>query len=181
MSFPWCRSLLLPLVGAVVALLPPSAGSALAKQVALGFSLLVAGAGGRASALGFDTGGERFQFAEQHDWIPAFGAHYALGVDGIGLTLVLLDRVLTPVVILAVVERRATSRARWSVNAFFAWMLVLEGLAIGVFAATDVFLFYVLFEATLIPIYFLIGRFGGAAAPVRGGEVPALLACSAAC
>ena len=52
--------------------------------------------------------------------------------------------------------------ARWSVNAFFAFMLSVEGLAIGVFAATDVFLFYVLFEATLIPIYFLIGEFGGA-------------------
>jgi NADH-quinone oxidoreductase subunit M len=50
---------------------------------------------------------------------------------------------------------------RWSVSSFFAWMLALEGLAIGVFAATDVFLFYVLFEATLIPIYFLIGGFGG--------------------
>ena len=64
---------------------------------------------------------------------------------------------------------------RWGVNAFFAWMLALEGLAIGVFAATDVFLFYVLFEATLIPIYFLIGGFGGPRRVLRRGEVPAVL------
>ena len=88
-----------------------------------------------------------------------FGAHYALGVDGIGLTLVLLTAILSPVVILA--SWNDGDDGRWGVNAFFAWMLALEGLALGVFAATDVFLFYVLFEATLIPIYFLIGGFGG--------------------
>ncbi len=78
---------------------------------------------------------------------------------GSGLLLVLLTTILTPVVILA--SWNDADDARWSVNAFFALMLALEGLAIGVFAATDVFLFYVLFEATLIPIYFLIGGFGG--------------------
>ncbi len=71
----------------------------------------------------------------------------------------LLTAILTPVVILA--SWNDGDDGRWGVNAFFAWMLALEGLAIGVFAATDVFLFYVLFEATLIPIYFLIGGFGG--------------------
>ena len=78
---------------------------------------------------------------------------------GSGLLLVLLTTILTPVVILASWDD--ADGARWSVNAFFALMLTLEGLSIGVFAATDVFLFYVLFEATLIPIYFLIGGFGG--------------------
>ena len=101
-----------------------------------------------------------FQFVEQHEWIPAFGAWYSVGVDGLGLVLVLLTTILTPVVILA--SWNDADDGRWSVNSFFAWMLALEGLAIGVFAATDVFLFYVLFEATLIPIYFLIGGFGGA-------------------
>ena len=71
----------------------------------------------------------------------------------------LLTAILTPVVILA--SWNDGDDGRWGANAFFAWMLALEGLAIGVFAATDVFLFYVLFEATLIPIYFLIGGFGG--------------------
>ena len=162
MSFPWLTILMVvPLVGsAVVALLPKREGdTTLTKQVAFGFSLF-AFALAAAVGLMFDTGGERFQLSEEHEWIAAFGAHYALGVDGIGLTLVLLTAVLTPVVILA--SWNDGDLGRWSVNSFFAWMLALEGLAIGVFAATDVFLFYVLFEATLIPIYFLIGGFGGA-------------------
>jgi NADH-quinone oxidoreductase subunit M len=152
-------AILLPLVGAVVvAVLPKHPGRALPKQVALGFSLLtlvvVAVVG-----LSFDVGGDRYQFTETHEWIRAFGAHYAVGVDGIGLVLVLLTAILTPVVILASWNDGDTGR--WGANAFFAWMLALEGLALGVFAALDVFLFYVLFEATLIPVYFLIGGFGG--------------------
>ncbi len=158
-SFPWLTtSLLVPIVGAVVVALMPKTGD-LAKKVALAFSLLtlvpVAVVG-----LGFDTGGGRYQFVEDYTWIRSFGAHYAVGVDGIGLTLVLLTAVLSPVVILA--SWHDGERGRWSVNSFFAWMLALEGLALGVFASLDVFLFYVLFEATLIPIYFLIGGFGGA-------------------
>jgi NADH-quinone oxidoreductase subunit M len=137
-------------------------GDDLPKLLALGFSLatLVVVA---LIAINFDASpatGTRFQFTEEHDWIPTFGAHYALGVDGIGLVLVLLTAILSPVVILA--SWNDGDDGRWGVSAFFAWMLALEGLAIGVFAATDVFLFYVLFEATLIPIYFLIGGFGGA-------------------
>ena len=159
MSFPWLTVLMaLPLVGSVVVVLIPSrAADALPKQVAFGFSLLALAL---AAVVGvrFEPGGG-FQFTEEHEWIRAFGAHYALGVDGIGLTLVLLTAILTPVVILA--SWNDGQLGRWSVHSFFAWMLALEGLAIGVFAATDVFLFYVLFEATLIPVYFLIGGFGG--------------------
>jgi NADH-quinone oxidoreductase subunit M len=159
-SFPWLTVLLaVPLVGAVVvAALPKRPDGALAKQVAFGVSLLalvIAAVVG----LGYDVGGG-YQYTEQVTWIAAFGAHYALGVDGIGLTLVLLTAILTPVVILA--SWNDGDDGRWSVNSFFAWMLVLEGFALGVFMATDVLLFYVLFEATLIPIYFLIGGFGGA-------------------
>jgi NADH-quinone oxidoreductase subunit M len=147
-----------PLVGAaVVALLPRRGAEALPKQVAFGVSL-VALALAAVIGVGYDVGGG-MQYTEELTWIEAFGAHYALGVDGLGLTLVLLTVILTPVVILASWEDG--EGGRWSVNSFFAWMLALEGLAIGVFAATDVFLFYVLFEATLIPIYFLIGGFGG--------------------
>jgi NADH-quinone oxidoreductase subunit M len=164
-SFPWLTvAMLLPVVGAVlVAVLPKaregSGRAALPKQVALGFSLVtlavVAWIG-----ISFDAGGARYQFTETHEWIRVFGAHYALGVDGIGLTLVLLTAILSPVVILA--SWNDGDDGRWGANAFFAWMLALEGLAIGVFSSLDVFLFYVLFEATLIPIYFLIGGFGGA-------------------
>ena len=159
MSFPWLTVLMaVPLVGSlVVAFLPRRGDGTLPKQVAFGASLvtlaIAAGVG-----IGYDVGGG-FQYTEELEWIPAFGAHYALGVDGIGLTLVLLTAVLTPVVILA--SWHDGDGGRWGVNAFFAWMLALEGLALGVFAATDVFLFYVLFEATLVPIYFLIGGYGG--------------------
>ena len=160
-SFPWLTvAILLPIVGSVVVALLPKRepGDALPKQVALGFSLLtlvvVAIIG-----FSFDTGGARYQFTETHEWIQAFGAHYAVGVDGIGLVLVLLTAILSPVVILA--SWHDGDHGRWGVNSFFAWMLALEGLALGVFSSLDVFLFYVLFEATLIPIYFLIGGFGG--------------------
>jgi NADH-quinone oxidoreductase subunit M len=158
-SFPWLTVLMaVPLVGAgVVAALPRRTSDELPKQVALGFSL-VALALAAVIGIGYDVG-RGFQYTEEVTWIAAFGAHYALGIDGIGLTLVLLTVILTPVVILA--SWNDGDGGRWSVNSFFAWMLALEGLALGVFMATDVFLFYVLFEATLIPIYFLIGGFGG--------------------
>ncbi len=156
-SLPWLTILAaLPIVGAVLLLALPRRG-ALVKQVALAVSLVALGIS-IGIALQYDTGGG-FQFVEEHNWIRAFGVHYALGVDGLGLLLVLLTTILTPVVILA--SWNDADDARWSVNAFFALMLSLEGLSVGVFAATDVFLFYVLFEATLIPIYFLIGGFGG--------------------
>jgi NADH-quinone oxidoreductase subunit M len=166
-SFPWLTALmLLPMLGgAVVVALPKkegsadgSSGSALPKQVALGFSLLTL-AVAVAIGVGFSPKGDQYQYTELTSWIKAFGAHYSMGLDGIGLTLVLLTAVLTPIVILA--SWNDGEHGRYSANAFFAWMLVLEGLAIGVFCATDVLLFYVLFEATLIPIYFLIGGFGG--------------------
>ena len=158
MTFPWLSVLAgVPLVGAAAVAVLPAAKASVAKQAALGVSLVaLVLAGGL--ALRFDPGGG-FQFEEQTDWIPAFGASYALGLDGIGLVLVVLSAILTPVVILA--SWNDAEGGRWSPPAFFAWVLALEGLAIGVFAATDVFLFYVLFEATLIPIYFLIGGFGG--------------------
>ncbi len=157
-AIPWITILaLLPLVGAAVVLATPRRG-ALPKQVAFGVSLATFVVS-VAVALQFDVDGG-FQFVEEYSWIATFGAHYAIGLDGLGLVLVLLTTILTPVVILASWDD--ADGGRWSVNSFFAWMLVLESLSIGVFAATDVLLFYVLFEATLIPIYFLIGGFGGA-------------------
>ncbi len=161
MSFPWLSVLLLlPIAGAIaVAALPAGLAPARPKQLALGTSLLTLVIGA-VMAVRYDAGSEsQFQFTETHDWIKSFGAHYALGVDGVGLTLVMLTLILAPVVILA--SWHDGDAGRWSPKVFFAWMLALEGLSVGVFAATDVFLFYVFFEATLIPIYFLIGGYGG--------------------
>ena len=158
-DFPWLSVLIaVPIVGAVVVqALPRRANPAAPKQIALGISLLTLVLGLVMTTAYTTDGG--MQFTEQHTWIKSFGAHYAVGVDGIGLTLVLLTLILTPVVLLA--SWNDGDAGRWSSNAFFAWILAMEGLAVGVFAATDVFLFYVFFEATLIPIYFLVGGYGG--------------------
>jgi NADH-quinone oxidoreductase subunit M len=166
-NVPWLTVLgLIPLVGALVVAFLPSAETA--KRAALGFSLvtLLVGIG---AASQFEIGSsEQFQLTEQYSWIPQFGVSYALGVDGIALALILLALVLTPVCLLAAwndlegeTERHDDGPGR-RVQTYYALMLVLLTFMVGVFAATDVFLFYVFFEAMLIPVYFLIGSFGGA-------------------
>ena len=101
-------------------------------------------------------------------WIKSFGVHLAFGVDGIALVLVGMSVVLVPAVILAswnslTAVRRGGRRdhPQRSVKNYFALLLLLEFFMIGVFTATDVFLFYVFFEAMLVPMYFIIGSFGG--------------------
>jgi NADH-quinone oxidoreductase subunit M len=153
---------LLPVVAAVVIALAPL-GDKLSKTVSIAVSVVTLVLG-IAVAVAYDPGGGR-QFTEDVSWIKLFGAHYALGLDGIGLTLVLLTVILTPVVMLASWED--AERVGRSPKGFFAWMLALEGLSLGVFLATDVFLFYVLFEATLIPVYFLVAGYGGGVDRVR--------------
>jgi len=88
----------------------------------------------------------------------AFGINYAVGIDGIALVLILMSVILAPVVVLA--GWNEANGGRWSVKTFYILILVLETMMIGVFAATDVFLFYVFFEAMLVPVYFLIGGYG---------------------
>jgi NADH-quinone oxidoreductase subunit M len=216
-SFPWLTVIgVIPLVGALAVALIPGAGdpddkvtqaarNLLTKRVALVFSLITLGMT-VAMAVRFKPSGPTFQFVQIDKWIPQFGVHYAVGVDGIALVLIGMTAVLMPVVILAswhdadpvaeTAEAAATAGApaaappaaspgsttppsassyptsprsassypttppRRSVKTYFALMLVLETLVIGVFAATDVFLFYVFFEAMLIPMYFMIGSFG---------------------
>jgi NADH-quinone oxidoreductase subunit M len=186
-TFPWLTiEGAIPLVGAIVIALTPgqsapggpedrAARSRLVKVLTLGFTLatLVVTA---IMATQFNTSGPQFQFAQTYQWIPQFGVHYAVGVDGIALVLLLMTVVLMPVVVLASwndaeidfepadgspPRRRASGAPRkHSVKTYFALMLVLETMMIGVFAATDVFLFYVFFEAMLIPMYFMIGSYG---------------------
>jgi len=159
-TFPWLTTLgAVPLIGSLVVLGVPARRPALAKQVALLVSLLVL-AGTVVMALGFQAKAPApFQFTERHSWIPAFGVSYSLGVDGIALVLIALTATLVPVVILG--SWHDAEGAGRSERTFFALLLMLETLIFGVFAATDVFLFYVFFEAMLIPMYFLIGSFGG--------------------
>jgi NADH-quinone oxidoreductase subunit M len=168
-GFPWLTVAgAIPLAGALVISLIPGlppdsaeadrhARSALAKWLALAFSLatLVVVI---IIAVKFRVGGPNYQFTETYSWIPAFGVHYALGVDGIALVLIAMSAVLVPVVILAAWNE--AEGGKHSVKAYFALMLTLETMMIGVFAATDVFLFYVFFEAMLVPMYFMIGSYG---------------------
>jgi NADH-quinone oxidoreductase subunit M len=153
-QFPWLTALILvPLLGGVATAFVPR-GRALGKQLGLGIALLTL-VGVVVMATGYEAGGG-MQFTEQHEWINIFGAHYALGVDGLGLVMILLTVVLVPIVMVASWHEADEGNS----SAFFAWVLALEAFSIAVFAASDVFLFYVVFEATLIPAYFLIGGFG---------------------
>jgi NADH-quinone oxidoreductase subunit M len=99
------------------------------------------------------------QFVESYPWIEAFGVNFSLGVDGISLVLIALANVLVPVVMLAGWNESLNHKG--TVRQYVVLTLITQAMMVGVFAATDVFLFYVFFEAILIPMYFLIGRFGG--------------------
>ncbi|MGH3657352.1 MAG: complex I subunit 4 family protein, partial [Micromonosporaceae bacterium] len=156
----------LPLVGAVVVAAVPRHRPQVAKLTAFGFSLVVA-----LLTLGtwvaFETGGDRFQLHESYPWIPQWGVSFTFAADGIALVMLALIGLLFPIVILASwhdAEAGGGGKARdqRSVPAFFALLLALECTMVGVFAAADVFLFFVFFEAMLVPMYFLIGSFGGA-------------------
>jgi NADH-quinone oxidoreductase subunit M len=106
---------------------------------------------------GFERGSAELQFVEQLPWIELLGASYLLGVDGLSVWFVLLTAFITIIVVVAgweVIESR--------VHQYMAAFLILSGLLIGVFSALDGLLFYVFFEATLIPMYIIIGVWGGA-------------------
>jgi NADH-quinone oxidoreductase subunit M len=151
---------LLPLIGAGLIALLPATNAKLVKQSALLVSVLVA-ALGITMTIGFDRGITGFQYVERYSWIPSLGISYQLGVDGISLILILLSVLLVPIVILA--GWNESEGGRFSVKTFYILILVLETMMIGVFAATDLFLFYVFFEAMLVPVYFLIGGYGSGA------------------
>jgi NADH-quinone oxidoreductase subunit M len=157
-NFPWLLAMVaVPAVGAAIVAALPRGRDLLAKQLALAVSLLVLVLAVLAT-VAFDTHGPRFQLTTSVTWIPDFGVDFALGVDGIALVMLLLIGVLMPVVVGASWNDDIPGR---SMRAYFAWLLLLESMMVGVFAATDVFLFYVFFEAMLVPMYFLIGSFGG--------------------
>ena len=152
--------MVVPLVGAAVVALLPGGSARLAKPVALATSLVTLALALLAWAR-FDGSGDRYQLTETHSWIPQFGVSYALGVDGIALSLIVMAAILTPVCLLAAWNDLDGDADPQREKTYFALMLVLLTFMVGVFAARDVFLFYVFFEAMLIPVYFLIGLFGG--------------------
>ena len=147
----------IPLVGAALIATLPQTKSLLAKQMALGTTLIAAVAT-ILMTVKFERANTDLQFVESYDWIKSFGIKYAVGVDGIALVLILMTALLTPIVVLA--GWNESDNGRWSTKTFYILILVLQTMSFGVFAATDVFLFYVFFEAMLVPVYFLIGGYG---------------------
>jgi NADH-quinone oxidoreductase subunit M len=178
-SFPWLTTLVvLPIVGAVVLwALPrtvpagtatyspdaPAPGPRRTREIALAFALveLVLTA---LAVVAFDTADAgTYQLTETHAWIPAFGVSYALGVNGVGLVLIAMSAVLVPLVVLAAWrEQGSAAVASNRLRQYLALVLLLQAFVVAVFAARDLFLFYLVFEAMLIPVYFMIGGFGGA-------------------
>lgn len=168
MSFPLLTvTAAVPAVGAIATAAVPAARRTAAKWLALLFSLatLVLAV---VVAVRFDPGAKGpYQLTESHAWIAEFGVRYELGVDGISVLLIALTALLIPFVFLAgwndadPVEGERASGRRWRpTQGFFALILMVEAMVIISFEATDVFLFYIFFEAMLIPMYFLIGGFG---------------------
>lgn len=156
---PWLSVLwAAPLVGAGLVMVLPAARRGAAKWTALTVSL-VALAVTAVVAVGFDPGGEQYQFVESRRWIPSFGTGYILGVDGIALALVVLTAVLVPLLIVAGWNDADRAAGR-STHTYLALTLVVEGMVFMSLVSLDVLLFYVFFEAMLIPMYFLIGGFG---------------------
>jgi NADH-quinone oxidoreductase subunit M len=156
-----------PLVGSIACFAVPRNNQAMAKMISLVFSTATL-IFSLVLMFTFKKNGARFQFNASYDWIKAFGVHFAFGVDGIALVLVAMSALLVPCVILASWnsidspdDSEELELPKRQVKNYFALIMLLEVFMIGVFVATDVFLFYVFFEAMLIPMYFIIGSFGG--------------------
>ncbi|WIM96784.1 NADH-quinone oxidoreductase subunit M [Actinoplanes oblitus] len=158
-DFPFLSVLtLLPLVGAIAVACIPRAKAELAKLVALIWSLVVLALSIVMWVAYTVDSTDRFQFHEKYAWIPSWNANFTFAADGIALVMLMLIAVLFPVVILA--SWHDVDQSRRSAPTYFALLLAFEFTMIGVFAAADVFLFYVFFEIMLIPMYFIIGSFG---------------------
>ena len=149
---PLTAAVVIPFLGAVVVALVPSVRVELHRLVAL---LFATGTGAITLWLlaDFDTQDPGFQFEVNRSWISDFGISWHLGIDGVSLFLVVLSGLLFPIAIVAVTPHHDQ-------KPYYAWLLVLQGGCIGVFCALDLFVFFVMFEIVLVPMYFLIGGWG---------------------
>jgi NADH-quinone oxidoreductase subunit M len=170
-------TILAPLAGALACLAVPRRAANAARLIALIASLAAFGLS-VVVALRFDPGQAGFQLGQSADWVRSLGIRWSVGVDGISLPLVLLTTVLTPLAILGAWRRPPPAEDLSAVEGeglpertpegpaerprgYVALLLVLEAALLGVFTSLDLFLFYVFWEAVLIPAYFLIGVWGG--------------------
>jgi NADH:ubiquinone oxidoreductase subunit 4 (subunit M) len=152
LSSPLTVAIVLPFLGALVVSLIPRGRVELHRLAALVFS---AGTGSLTIWLlcAFDRHDAGFQFQVNRHWIADFGISWHLGIDGISLFLVVLSGLLFPLAIVAVTPSHDP-------KPYYAWLLVLQAGCIGVFCALDLFVFFVMFEIVLVPMYFLIGKWG---------------------
>ena len=161
-TIPWLTLLwAIPVAGAAVIIVLPASLRQFAKYAGLFVALAVLVLSLLLAAR-FQPGGEQFQFVENHPWIPSFGTGYILGLDGIALVLVVLTAVLVPLLMIAGwndADDRPGLSGRGT-HSYIALTLAVEGMVLMSLAALDILLFYVFFEAMLIPMYFLIGGFG---------------------
>ncbi len=145
----------LPLIGSFVLLFVHKDNHKMIRQGAFGISIATAAL----SLLllpGFDPSDVNMQFAEKAAWIPTLGAEYLMGIDGISLLLILLTTLITPIAIIS-----SYTAIHERVKEYYVSLLFLQTAMLGVFMALDLFLFYIFWEVMLVPMYFLIGIWGG--------------------
>jgi NADH-quinone oxidoreductase subunit M len=153
MSIPILTLLVLvPLAGALAVSLLAKTNESLAKNIAL-VSSIATGLLSVWMLVKFPTGSAGFEFVSKHAWVSEWGISWHLGVDGISLFLVVLTGILFPLVIVGIDPHHDHKQ-------YLVWMLVLEAGVMGSFLSLDLFLFFVFFEIVLVPMYFLIGKWG---------------------
>ena len=144
-----------PLLCAVLVMLIPSTQESFVKYFAF-FSSLLVFALSVVMYLSFDPSSSDFQFQVQRDWLPVIGVKYSLGIDGISLYLVLLTTLLAPIIVMS-----AWHAVEKDIKKYLFFLFFLESTILGAFLSLDLFLFYVFWEAMLVPMFFLIGIWGG--------------------
>jgi NADH-quinone oxidoreductase subunit M len=153
LGFPILPAIVLtPMIGALVIALLPRSRPELSRQVAI-LSSLLSGVLSVVLLVKFDTADDGYQFTVSQTWVPSLDIKFFLGVDGISLFLIVLTGFLFPLALFA-------AKPEHDEKGYYAWLTVLMGGCMGCFMALDLFLFFLMFEITLVPLYFLIGKWG---------------------
>jgi NADH-quinone oxidoreductase subunit M len=153
LGFPILPALVfVPMFGALLIALMPRSRPELSRQVAI-LTALMTGVLSIVLLVKFDTADDGFQFVVSHTWVPSLDIKFFLGVDGVSLFLVVLTGVLFPIALFA-------AKPEHDEKGYYAWLTLLMGGCMGCFLSLDLFLFFLMFEVTLVPLYFLIGKWG---------------------
>ncbi len=141
-----------PMIGAIIIGLLPRSRPEVARQVAI-IASLITGVLSIALLVDFDKGDDGFQFVVSQTWVSSLDIKFFLGVDGVSLFLVVLTGILFPIALFA-------AKPEHDAKGYYAWLTLLMGGCMGAFLSLDLFLFFLMFEITLVPLYFLIGKWG---------------------